>query len=246
MSGADYISLSLATVLERSLDTTANNIANMSTTGFKAVRPMLDTLSVRADGRGGESINYVQDRGVYLDYRQGAFSKTDNPLDIAISGDAWFSFLAGDGEQVFGRDGRFVMSPEGVLTTPSGAALLDVGGSPVTLPADIGTNFNIASDGSITDGAGDVLGQIGLFSIDNPNALTAVGEGLFLLGKGGVSEVSRKGSVLQGYLEQSNVEGIVEVTRMMDIQRAYERAVKVIDQADEVSRTAIQRISQKV
>ena len=244
MSGADYISLSLATVLERSLDVTANNIANMSTTGFKAVRPLLDSLDVGAGESG--AISYVQDKGVYLDYEQGALSKTDNPLDIAISGDAWFSFSLESGEQAFGRDGRLVISPDGVLTTQGGAALLDFGGSPVTLPADIGFDFNIAEDGSITGPDGDVLGQIGLYSIDNPHALSSAGDGLYLPGQGVTFEAGGGGAVVQGYIEQSNVQGIVEITRMMDIQRAYERAVKVINQADEVSKTAIQRISQKV
>lgn len=246
MSSANYVSLSLATILERSLDSTANNIANMSTTGFKASRPLLDSLTMDVEGPNGNSISFVQDKGSYLDLSQGALTKTDSPLDLAVSGQGWFSYETAEGAQAYGRDGRLVVNVEGQLTTTSGAAILDAGGGTISLPTDIGTQFAIARDGTITDNSGAVLGRVGLFSVDNPDALNPIGGGLYLATAGAGVNATEDSAVLQGFLEQSNVQATIEVTRMMDIQRAYERAVKVIDQTDQLTRTAIQRISRSV
>ncbi len=246
MASVDYVSLSLATVLERSLDTTANNIANMSTTGFKAGRPLLDALTLEDGSGDGQTTSFVQDKGFYLDLEQGALTKTDNPLDIAVSGQGWFSYEVDNGVQAFGRDGSLALDPDGTLTTSRGAAILDVSGGRVTLPAEIGTNFFIARDGTVTDEAGSVLAQIGVFAMDDPDMLRPIGGGLYLAPAGAAATASAESSILQGFLEQSNVKGTLEITRLMEIQRAYERAVKVIDQADQLTRSAIQRISQNV
>lgn len=243
MSGANYVSLSLAAVLERSLDSTANNIANMSTAGFKASRPLMESLVV---GSPGMEISFVQDNGSYLDLGQGGLIKTDNPLDIAVSGLDWLSYESAQGVRAFGRDGRMVLSADGELTTTSGAAVLDAGGGRITLPADIGVKFEIARDGTITDASGNVLGQIGTFSLSDASALSPIGEGLYVLKGGGEFALSENISIAQGFLEQSNVDGTLEVTRLIEIQRAYERAVRAIDQVDQLTQTAIQRISQRV
>lgn len=243
MSSANYVALSLTAALERSLDATANNIANMSTSGFKASRPLMEALSV---GAAHTEVNYVRDVGPYLDMEQGALSKTDNPLDIAVTGNDWLSYETTQGVRAFGRDGRLVVSAEGVLTTTSGAALLDEGGARISIPADVGTELTVARDGVVTNASGDVLGQIGRFSISDVTALNPIGDGLYSLQDGADISLSDQSAIAQGFLEQSNVDGTLEVTRLIEIQRAYERAVRVIDQADQLTQTAIQRISQSV
>lgn len=246
MSSANYVSLSSATVLERSLDSTANNIANMSTTGFKASRPLLDSLPFDGSGGDGGEVSFVQDKGYYLDLSQGTLTRTENTLDVAISGPDWFSYEGPDGTTAYGRDGRLVLTVDGLLTTTTGAAILDAGGGRITLPADIGSQVTIARDGTIADQTGNALGRLGLFSISNPNALNPIGGGLYKdPGAAGI-DVAQDSAVLQGFLEGSNVQATVEVTRLMEIQRAYERAIKVIDQTDELTRTAIQSISRSV
>ena len=247
MSNANYVSLSLASVLERSLEATANNIANMSTSGFKVARPLVDSLTVPSGGPHGD-VSFVQDKGRYLDLSQGSLLQTENPLDIALSGSGWFTYETQNGQQAYGRDGRLVLSQEGRLTTTSGAVLLDAGGGPLTLPSDTGGTFTVARDGTLTDSKGSVLGQIGVFSVENPNALVSIGNGLYLLAPGSRASAADPGTadVMQGYIEQSNVQATIEVTRMMEIQRAYERAVRVIEQSDQLTRTAIQTISRRV
>ena len=246
MSSANYVSLSSATVLERSLDATANNIANMSTTGFKASRPLLDSLSFDSGASNSQEISFVQDKGAYLDLSQGTLTRTDNTLDIALSGTDWFSYEGPAGTTAYGRDGQLVLSADGILMTSSGAAILDTGGARITLPADVAPQVTIARDGTIADQEGNALGRIGVFSITNPNALNPIGGGLYLdPGAAGV-ELAEDSAVVQGFLEGSNVQATVEVTRLMDIQRAYERAIKVIDQSDELTRNAIQSISRSV
>lgn len=246
MSGSSYVSISLATVLERSLDTTANNIANMSTTGFKASRPVLDSVATDLGGMDAEAVNFIREKGHYIVMEQGAAIKTNNPLNIAMSGSDWFGYQAEDGTQAYGRDGQLAVTSDGTLVTTNGAAILDEGGGQITLPPDVGSNISIARDGMITDGEGNVLAQIGRFSTDNPNTLKAIGGGLYVPEGNAEFAPSEESEILHGYLEQSNVNGTLEVTRLIEIQRAYERAVKVIDQSDELSRTAIQRISRSV
>lgn len=246
MSGASYVSVSLAAVLERSLDTTANNIANMSTAGFKASRPILDSIATDLGGIDAEVVNFVREKGHYIVMEQGAATKTGDPLNIAMSGTDWFGYQTEDGTQAYGRDGQLVLTADGKLTTTNGSAILDQGGGEIFLPPNVGSNVSIARDGTIADGEGNVLAQIGRFSTDNPNTLKAIGGGLYVAGGGAKFESSFESEILQGHLEQSNVNGTLEITRLIEIQRAYERAVKVIDQSDELSRTAIQRISRNV
>ncbi len=246
MSNANYVSLSSATVLERSLDATANNIANLSTTGFKASRPLLDSYTVGLSDAPEGEISFVQDKGSYLDLSQGTMVRTENALDLAVSGEGWFAYETEGGQTAYGRDGHLVMTVDGILATTKGVPILDVGGARITLPSDIGNDFAVTRDGTITDRDSNILGQIGLFSAERPNALVPIGGGMYIdPGQAGIDE-AEDSTVLQGFLEGSNVQPTVEVTRLMDIQRAYERAVTVIERTDEMTRGAIQSISRSV
>ena len=109
------------------------------------------------------------------------------------------------------------------------------------MPPEVATAVTIATDGTITDQNGGVIGRIGLFSVDNPNLLAPIGNGLFLAG-GAQAEQTEDGSMSQGFIEQSNVKPVVEMINLMDIQRAYERAVKLMNDENELTKQAIQRL----
>lgn len=247
MGNANYVSLSLATALQRSMDVAAHNMANASTAGFKASRPLFESVDPSGAADPDEAVNYVQDRGTYVDTSQGALIATGNPLDLAVSGGGWFGYQAEGGQTAYGRDGRLTIDADGQLATLAGAPIIDLNGSPVTLPSEVGQAITIARDGTITDSAGATLGQIGVFRIEDVDSMTAIGNGLYLTVGGAGQAVPDDGSqVVQGSVEQSNVQPVVELTRLMDIQRAYERAVKLMNDENELTRQAIQRLGRVV
>ncbi|TDE38881.1 flagellar basal-body rod protein FlgF [Antarcticimicrobium sediminis] len=245
MGNANYVSLSLATALERSMDLAAHNMANASTAGYKSTQPLFE--AVQSDGTEDATISYVQDRGTFLNTSQGALVATGNPLDLALSGSGWLSYQTGAGATAYGRDGRLAVDANGQLSTLTGSPVLNPGGAPITLPQAAGQNISVSTDGTITDADGAILGQIGLFSLPDPNKLVPIGGGLYLYGDAGTNAApDTETNIAQGFVEQSNVQPIVEMTHLMDIQRAYERATKLMNDSNDLTQRAIQRLGQVV
>ncbi|WP_212522758.1 flagellar basal-body rod protein FlgF [Actibacterium sp. MT2.3-13A] len=249
MDNSIYVSLSLATAMRREMDVTANNIANANTAGFKGERVVFDSFLHDAQGPGAEGgTSFVVDRGSYLDERQGAVTQTGNTLDVALQGPGWFSYQTPEGRLAYGRDGRFGLDSQGNLITLSGARVLDIGGGPIALPPDLGSNVTITKDGSITAEGRGVIAQLGVFTLPDLQSYERIGNGLF------VPPESRPGQarpvpdpdteVVQGAIEASNVQPVVEMTRMMSIQRAYERAAKLMSGADDLRRDTLRRLGQ--
>jgi len=242
MGNSSYISLSLATALERSMDATAHNLSNASTAGFKAFRPVFESVSSETEAVAGDTINYVEDRGSYLDTMQGALVPTGNPLDLAITGPGWFGFETGAGATAYGRTGQLVIDPQGRMTTSTGQVILDAGGAPLVLPEAAGV-IAVAADGTVTGEDGEVLGQVGVFDVDFDDVMQPVGDGMYLspLGDEGV-QPSEGSNISQGFVELSNVEPVIEMTRLISIQRAYEGALRLITEEDDLTKLSIQRL----
>jgi len=245
MGNADYVSLSLATALQRSMDMAAHNMANASTAGYKATQPLFE--AVQPESENETAISYVEDRGSYLNPSQGALVATGNPLDVALSGAGWLAYQSEGGATAYGRDGRLTVNADGQLSTLSGAPVLNQGGAPITLPRALGQEITISGDGTITDAEGAVLGQIGIFRLPDVNQLMPIGGGLYLY-NGAADGVGPEAEtkLAQGFVEQSNVQPILEMTRLMDIQRAYERAAKLMSDSNDLTRQAIQRLGRVV
>lgn len=240
MSNISYVSLSQATALERSLNLTAHNLANASTAGYRAVHPLFESVE---DASGGNDISYVRDRGAYLDLTNGALMPTGNPLDIALSGDGWLSFQLENGETGYSRHGQLVVDVDGQVKTTTGKALLDAGGGPITLPDDVGQDVTITTDGTITDPNGAIIGTIGVLTIEQGARMQPLGGGMYQLPVNAAApQQAENPSVKQGYVESSNVQAVLEMTRLIDIQRAYENSVKLMNQDDDLIKTAIQRL----
>lgn len=240
MSNISYVSLSQATALERSLNMTAHNLSNASTAGYKAIHPLFEAVN---DHSTGDGISYVVDKGSYLDLSKGALVPTGNPFDIAISGDGWFSFQLESGKTGYSRHGQLVVDVDGQLKTSAGLALLGAGGGPVTLPDDIGQNVIITTGGTITDPEGAVLGTIGVLTIDQGARMLPLGSGMYQLPDNSAApQQAEDPKIKQGFVESSNVEAVLEMTRLIDIQRAYENSVKLMNQGDDLTKTAIQRL----
>ena len=247
MDNSTYVALSQLTALERQLDVTANNIANANSTGFKAERVLFESyLNPDSTDVTGGGTSYLIDRGSYLDDRSGVVLQTGNPLDMALSGAGWFAYELEDGQQAFGRDGNFVLDPQGRVVTTSGAQVLDAGGAPLALPPALAATVAISGDGVISSQQGGVLGQIGLFALPDRQSLGRAGGGMFVP-EDGTAQLAPDDTgteVIQGALEASNVQAVSEVTRLIDIQQAYQHALNLISSEDDLKKEMLSRIGQ--
>lgn len=245
MDNSTYISLSLATALRRQLDVTANNMANASTAGFKGERVVFSSYLHRDDSAATGDTSFLLDRGSYLDQQQGAITMTGNALDVALKGEGWFGYETPQGQRGYGRDGHFAVDPQGNLVTTSGARVLDVGGNPIAVPPDALNDLSIARNGTISSLGNGVIAQIGVFTVPDIQVYERIGNGMFVQPDlDGIRPALPDAltEVVQGAIEGSNVQPVVEMTRMMSIQKAYERAVQLMNGEDELRRDMLRRV----
>lgn len=244
MDNTTYVALSLARAMQRDLDVTANNIANANTAGFKAERIIFSSYLHPDEGQQvGQGTNFVVDEGSYLDDTQGALTRTDNPLDIAVKGDAYLSYRTPEGDQAYGRDGQLALDRDGYLITLSGARVLDEGGADILIPPGAG-NILISADGTIASDETGVVGRIGLFDVPDLQSFIRKGNSMLVVPPGQAPQArpAQGSEILQGQIELSNVQPIAEVTRLMMIQKAYDRATKLMTTEDELRRDMLRRL----
>jgi flagellar basal-body rod protein FlgF len=226
--------------LRRQLDIVANNIANADTTGFKA-EALLTNTEQRGPAKNAQvhhTARFVLDNGVSRNFGQGSLKQTGGDLDVAIEGEAFFTISTEDGDR-YTRDGRFKLDPTGRLITQGGEAVLDEGGGEITLRRE-GSAPSIAADGTISQD-GQRVARLGVVRFDNLGALSKTGEGRYLAD--GAEPVPATGvPVRQGMLESSNVNPVLEVVNLIEVSRAYERVTRMIDQTQDLSRRAVDRL----
>ncbi len=214
----------------RQMAVVANNIANMNTTGFKGEKMMFAEYVVKSqssDQIGREKISFVSDIASVRDFSEGPMQSTGNPLDIAIRGDGYLVVGASDGD-LYTRNGHLRLDATGQLVTQAGDPVLSSGGQPFFFaPED--TSITIARDGNVSTNNSE-MGKIGVVKFKNENDLRQVGGGMFTTPE--QPENVDRPEVVQGMLEQSNVQPIIEMTRMIEVQRAYAAAGSFIARED--------------
>lgn len=239
MDNSLMIGLQTQRVLQRRMDIAANNLANVATAGFKADGIILDEAN-RTNAHAEENprdIRFVRDVSLMRDMRQGPIAMTGNPLDVAIEGDGFFMVQGPDGP-LYTRDGAFTLSGAGQLVTSEGRAVLSNGGAPVVFDPQ-GESPVIGRDGTIQVGGIEVA-RLGVVSFTRPEALAKVGDNLWSAEGQATAEFG--GIVEQGALEGSNVRPVVELTRLLEISRAYQSAARVVNSSDELRQRAIDRL----
>jgi flagellar basal-body rod protein FlgF len=212
-----YVALSAQMALQRRLDTLANNVANTNTVGFRGEEMSFEELVTPG---GNDPVSFVSKGENHLSTKTGEITQTGNALDVAVRGDAWLAIQTPNGV-AYTRDGRMQMTSEGMLTTLTGHPFLDAGGVPVQLnPNDPPPTINKA--GTIEQ-AGNNLGAFGLYRMPRGAKLTRA-EGASV-----VSDIPPtpeidflNNGVVQGYIEKSNVNPILEMTHLITIQRNFQ------------------------
>lgn len=247
MGTTSYVSISLATALQRSLDLAAHNMANASTAGYKAQHPLLESVDPTNSSDDTKAVSFVEDKGIYVDLSQGAMFQTGNSLDVAVNGPGWLGYQTEDGQVAYGRDGRMTVDTNGQLVNLAGNPVVDDAGAPIVIPQDVAHLVQIAEDGTIADQNGAPLGRIGLYNVPSFASATPLGNGLFLPHPEAQPPAPLENARMsQGFIEQSNVKPVVEMIHLMDIQRAYERAATLMTDDNELTKQAIQRLGRVV
>ena len=247
MDNAIYVALSRQMTLRRELDVTANNLANVDTTGFK-VESLVSATDAQTPARSigvTQPVSFAVANGVARDFTQGGLTKTGAPLDLAISGSGFFQVQTPDGMR-YTRDGRFTTNAQSQIVTQDGAPVLDPSGSPISINPEGGSPV-IGRDGTITQtvagqtGA-QVVGKIGVVNFTDLSALSKQGDGLYSLTTNQAPQPATDSVVQQGMLEGSNVQPIIQITDMIRIQRAYEMVSQMMSSTADLSSTAIQQL----
>ncbi len=233
-----YVSLSAQMALLRRLDSVANNVANISTTGFRADELTFEQV---ISNQGARPTSFVSRGEEHISRRQGELVKTENPLDVAVRGSAWLSIQKGE-TVAYTRDGRLKMSQSGILTNMSGDPFLDVSGSPLQLDPS-GPPPHIGVDGTLTQGQRRV-GAIGLFALA-PDAVLKRMEGAAVTSdQAATPELDfNANGVVQGYLEKSNADPVKELTGLITLQRTFEAVSSTIQEFESAMQDAMRALS---
>lgn len=241
MDNAVYVGVSRQMVLRREMDIIANNIANLDTSGFKVESLMQKTdPGAPAVTMGGpRPVKFVAADTVARDFGQGALTKTGASLDMAIEGQGFFQIQTAAGPR-FTRDGRFTTDPAGKLVNQQGQAVLDDGGGEIIIDAEKG-QVSVGSDGSMSQG-NERVGKVGMFSFANQSALEKAGDNTFRNSSNLQPQPAANAKLRQGHLEASNVKPVLEITRMVEVSRAYETTARMIDSEAELSRRSVERL----
>lgn len=236
MENAGYTTLTRQAGLLREMQSVANNLSNISTTGFRK-EGVIFAEYVRALEGENDSLSMATANVRATDSRQGTLTQTGGTFDLAIEGEGFFLIETPAGERLT-RAGAFTPSPEGDLATPDGYRLLDSGGAPVFIPPDARA-ISVAADGTLS-ADGKALTQIGLYVPSDPTSLTREDGVRFIPGSELVP--ADGAAILQGFVEDSNVDPVSEIARMIEVQHAYELGQTFLDKEDERVRAVLQTL----
>lgn len=242
-------------VLQARMDATSNNLANISTTGFKQDRVqsaafpdlMLQEkvrVSVGRHGMGGWSTVGLTNQGVVVtgvitDHSPGVLQETGKETDLALPGEGFFAFQAGgqgEGRILYSRDGELHRDSEGYLVNSRGHRILGEGG-----PVQVGGgNFTVGPDGVVNTADNS---QVKLLVVDFADKTKLVKEGNgYFSAPAGEGAAAGKPGVAQGFLEKSNVDVSSEMVNMIEIMRAYEAGQKLIQAQDDLLGSVINQV----
>jgi len=248
MQNALLVGLSRQVALGRELDVVANNIANINTSGFKADGSLFEeylSSTARSDQNAGR-ISFVRDRGTWHDMSAGPIEQTGNPLNVAIDGSAFLAVQTARGER-YTRNGALQINAQGELVTSEGDQVLGDAGPIVFQPTD--NSVTIGQDGTITVHQGNsktdsLRGSLRLASFTDASQLQKDGSSTFAPVNGAQPQPTKTSRVIQGSLEKSNVRGVIEMTRMIELTRAYTQVASLLAQQTDQSQQAIDKLAE--
>ncbi len=241
MENAITAALSKQIVLSRALDIAANNVANQTTTGFKAEQARFSEYVSTIAGSGDEdtTVSLVYDLDSYTDFSPGGMQATHAPLDFAIDGNGFFAVQTDEGLR-YTRDGHFEISSFGELVDRNGAAVLDDSGAAILIDPEAGPVL-LSPDGELQQNSAPIA-RLGVFAFDDVATLRRTGFNQFA--SDAAPAFAANAQLRQGFVEISNVSPVKAMTEMIDILRAYESAAQIIETSSELSRNAVRTLTE--
>ena len=245
MDNTKYIALSRQMALWKQMDIVSNNMANMNTSGYKQDDAVFSSYLVQtpeATGFGRVPVYFTQDYGQYQDFREGAIVNTGNTFDLASRGDVFFAIETNQGE-MYTKKGSFTLDANGQLVTMEGQTVLSENNEPLFFaPGE--KDISIASNGDVTTENG-TIGRLKLVKFADNRKLMKVADTMFRNTADNAMTVGPEDAqVVQGALEQANVNSITEMTNMIKLQRSYEIVQSMIDEEHERLSNTITAYSQ--
>lgn len=237
MENSIYLGLSRQITLQTNLDIVANNIANVNTSGYRAQSPMFEEYLTDPRGN-GDPLSFVLDYGQFSSTAPGPMTQTGNSFNVALNGPGFLTVQLPDGTLAYTRDGDFQKNQQGQLLTSSGYPVVGAGG-PITVPSD-STEFVVDERGVISDQTGQI-GRLNIVEFENLQSLKPTGGNAYTSKDQPIE--AEKTTVAQGFLEGSNVQPVVETTRMIKILRQFQSVQRMLEAEHERQRTAIQRLT---
>lgn len=238
-----YVVLSRLAAQQRATAALAMNIANADTPGYKSAQMVFGAHIERQTGvdapRGGREVAFAQDRATWRDFTPGSLQATGNPLDLALGGEGFFAVQTPNGER-YTRAGRFALSPEGGIVDIGGNPVLNEDGAPLVLPQNA-QRIDITGDGQVRTEQGPV-GRLRVVNFQDPQKLIAQGDRLFEAPAELPAQPVDAPRVVQGSVEGSNVQSIVELTRLTAEMREFQFASQFIETEGDRAKTAVERI----
>jgi len=240
MDTSTYIALSGETLRERQVEVLANNIANLSTPGFKAEKMMFQEYLMKSRD-GSDPSSYVVSQGNARDMTQGSLTHTGNPLDVALNGAGFMTVTTPSGDQ-YTRNGHLQLDNQGELVTSAGFIVQSEGGSPIVVPAGAGA-ITIGKDGTVAT-AKQTIGKIAVVNFDNPQTLAETAGGLYTTTQ--VPQPVTNTRVEQGTIEEPNIQSVVEMTKLMNTAHQFGYAKEFADGEHTRIKNAIDRLGKTV
>jgi flagellar basal-body rod protein FlgF len=241
MENGIYIGLSRQIALQRQMTLLANNVANINTPGFKAQKPLFEEYISKPDmmDNAQKSMSLVYDYGQFKVEAQGSMKLTGNPLDIALDGPGWMMVETPEGTK-YTRAGNFTMNAIGELVTPSGNRVLDAGQKTITIPSG-STDIRVTENGDISTSNG-VIGRLGVMEFENVQDLRPTGDGFYTTEA--LPQPALETKVRGGMIEGSNVQGVLEMTNLIEISRKYQSVNRMLQSEHERQRTVIRDLTE--
>lgn len=222
----------------------AHNLANVSSTGYRAEEHRLRAVQVQTHNPGYGTLPtraFVVDASTHTDFSEGPVNYTGRSYDVAVQGQGWIALAMPDGTEAYTRDGSLELNVNGVLQTRSGIPVQGDGG-PITIPPD--NKVSIASDGTVSvvpeTGVQNTANTIGRIKLVNPPQadLERGGDGLFRVRGGGAAPLDEKVKVASGYIEGSNVNPVSQMVAMISLSRQFDMQMQMINNAQANDRSA--------
>ncbi len=222
----------------------ANNLANLSTTGYRAEEHRLRAVQIQSSALPTRA--FAVDASTHTNFQPGPMQSTGRVLDIAVQGQGWIAVALPDGGEAYTRSGSLQLDVNGVLQARNGLPVQGDGG-PISVPPDV--KISIGDDGSVSvipqTGAQNTVNAIGRIKLANPAETDLVrgADGLFRLKEGSAADADANVRIASGYLEGSNVNPVEQMVSMISLARQFEMQMKLLSTASSNDQSAAQVIS---